>query len=67
VILHLEVDCQGVDTEAVRDAMEGETTGQSMSARLPPHTALRIDDTAHLLVDTSQMHLFDLDTALAIR
>jgi len=67
VILHLEVDCHGVDTEAVRDAMEGETTGQSVSARLPPHTGLRIDDTAHLLVNPSQMHLFDLDTGLAIR
>jgi len=67
VILHLAVDCHGVDTEAVRDAMEGETTGQSMTARLPPQTGLRIDDTAHLLVNPSQMHLFDLDTALAIR
>jgi len=67
VILHLDVDCHGVDTEAVRDAMEGETTGQSMTARLPPHTRLRIDDTAYMLIDPSQLHLFDLETGLAIR
>jgi len=67
VILHLDVDCHGVDTEAVRDAMEGESTGQSITARLPPHTGLRIDDTAHLVVDPAQLHLFDLDTSLAIR
>jgi multiple sugar transport system ATP-binding protein len=67
VILHLEVDCHGVDTEAVRDAMEGETTGQTLTARLPPHTPLRIDDTAYLSVNPSELHLFDLDTGLAIR
>jgi multiple sugar transport system ATP-binding protein len=67
VIVHLDVDCSGVDTEEVRDAMEGETTGQSVSARLPPHTPLRIDDTAHLVVNASQLHLFDLETGLAIR
>jgi len=67
VIVHLEVDCSGVDTEAVRDAMEGETVGQMVSARLPPHTPLRIDDTAHLTINSSQLHLFDLESGLAIR
>ncbi len=67
VILHLEVDADGVDTEAVRDAMEGEKAGQTMSVRLPPTTALKIDETAYLTVDPSQLHLFDLESGLAIR
>ena len=36
VILHLEVDADGVDTEAVRDAMEGEHAGQTRVG--PPAT-----------------------------
>jgi hypothetical protein len=67
VILHLEVDADGVDTEAVRDAMEGEKAGQTVAARLPPSTPLKLDETAHLLINPSQLHLFDLDTGLAIR
>jgi multiple sugar transport system ATP-binding protein len=67
VILHLEVDCHGVDTEAVRDAMEGESATQTLSVRLPPKTALKVDDTAYLTVNPSQMHMFDLETGLAIR
>jgi multiple sugar transport system ATP-binding protein len=67
VILHLEVDARGVDTEAVRDAMEGESATQTLSARLPPTTALKVDDTAYLTVNPSQMHMFDLETGLAIR
>ena len=67
VILHLEVDADGVDTEAVRDAMEGERAVQTVSVRLPPTTQLRVDDSAHLQVNPSQLHMFDLDTGLAIR
>ncbi len=67
VILHLEVDAPGVDTAEVRDATEGSGTGHSVSARLPPSTQLRVDDTAHLSISPSQMHLFDLETGLAIR
>ncbi len=67
VILHLEVDADGVDTEAVRDAMEGEKAGQTMSVRLPPTTQLKVDETAYLAVNPSQLHLFDLESGLAIR
>jgi multiple sugar transport system ATP-binding protein len=67
VILHLEVDADGVDTEAVRDAMEGEKAGQTVAARLPPTTQLKLDETAHLTVNPSQLHLFDLESGLAIR
>ncbi|MEP7202535.1 MAG: TOBE domain-containing protein, partial [Ilumatobacteraceae bacterium] len=67
VILHIEVDADGVDTEAVRDAMESEKAGQTVSARLPPRTPLKLDETAHLVVDPEQLHLFDLESGLAIR
>ncbi len=67
VILHIEVDAPGVDTAAVRDATEGSVSGQMVSARLPPHTQLLVDDIAKLHVNPTQMHLFDLETGLAIR
>jgi multiple sugar transport system ATP-binding protein len=67
VILHLEVDAEGVDTEAVRDAMEGEKAGHTVSARLPPTTQLKLDEAAYLTVDPGQLHLFDLESGLAIR
>ena len=67
VILYLEVDADGVDNAAIRDALEGEHAGQSVSARLPPTTPLKLDDTANLMVNPSQLHLFDLETGLAIR
>ncbi len=67
VIVHLEVDARGVDTADTRDAMEGGTHGQMMTARLPPTTKLHLDDRATLHVNGDQMHLFDLQTGLAIR
>ena len=67
VIVHLEVDAHGVDTEDVRDALEGGSHGQTVSARLPPTTKLHVDDRATLHVSADQMHLFDLQTGLAIR
>ena len=67
VILYLEVDAEGVDTEAIRDALEGEKAGHSVSARLPPTTTLKLDETAYLLVNPAQLHLFDIETGLAIR
>ena len=67
VIVHVEVDAQGVDTAEVRDALEGGTRGQVITARLPPTTKLHIDDTAALHVNGDQMHLFDMQTGLAIR
>ena len=67
VIIHISVDAPGVDTAEVRDATEGGGTGQTVSARLPPRTQLLVDDVAKLHVDPTQMHLFDLETGLAIR
>jgi multiple sugar transport system ATP-binding protein len=67
VILHLQVDAQGVDTAEVRDALEGGSHGQVVTARLPPTTKLLVDDAATLRVNAEQMHVFDLETGLAIR
>ncbi len=67
VILHIDVDAPGVDTDDIRDATEGHAELQSVSARLPPTTQLRVDDTVTLQVEAAQMHLFDLLTGLAIR
>jgi multiple sugar transport system ATP-binding protein len=67
VIVHIGVDASGVDTEEIRDAMEGGSHGQVVAARLPPTTKLLIDDMATLHVNGDQMHLFDLQTGLAIR
>ena len=67
VILHVEVDAHGVDNEAVRDATEGGGHGQTIAARLPPTTKLRIDEAAALLINPEQMHLFDLESGLALR
>ena len=67
VIVHIEVDAKGVDTADVRDALEGGTHGQVITARLPPSTKLHIDDSATVHVNGDQMHLFDLQTGMAIR
>ena len=67
VIIHISVDAPGVDTAEVRDATEGGGKGQTVSARLPPRTQLLVDDMATLKVNPTQMHLFDLETGLAIR
>ena len=67
VIVHIEVDAKGVDTADVRDALEGGTHGQVITARLPPSTKLHIDDNATVHVNGDQMHLFDLQTGAAIR
>ena len=68
VIVHLEVDASGVDTADVRDALEGEvTTMQTVTAKLPPTTKLRIDDKATLHLDPAHIHLFDLHSGLALR
>ena len=67
VILHIDVDAPGVDTEDIRDASEGHSEVQSVSARLPPTTQLHVDDMVTLQVNAAQLHLFDLVTGLAIR
>jgi multiple sugar transport system ATP-binding protein len=67
VIVHISVDAPGVDTADVLDATEGAASLQTVSARLPPRTQLLVDDQASLRVNPSQMHLFDLQSGLAIR
>ena len=60
VILHMSVDAAHVDTA-------GAETHKAFLARVHPRTNLHPGDTATLTVDTSQLHLFDLETGLAIR
>jgi multiple sugar transport system ATP-binding protein len=69
VIVHVTVDAHGVDTAEVRDALEAaaDVQMQTIAAKLPPATPLRIGDTARLRVDPNCVHLFDLHTGLAIR
>jgi multiple sugar transport system ATP-binding protein len=63
VILHLSMDVPMVVDETTR----GEAVAGRFLARVNPRTALRAGDTAALAVDTSELHLFDLATGLAIR
>ena len=59
VIVHIDVDAPVVDAG-------GADVGRRFVARLDPRTALRPGDTARFSVDTSQLHVFDLDTGLTI-
>ena len=69
VILHVLIDVAGVKpaiepTDGEAQLME---PGYSATAKLPPTTQLRVGDTATLRVDTDKLHLFDLESGLAIR
>lgn len=63
VILHLTVDAP----LAADAAMRSESIGGRFLARVNPRTSLRAGDKARLAVDTSAVHLFDLETGRAIR
>ncbi len=59
VILHLSVDATHVGAAGVE-------TSQRFLARVDPRTAIKVGDTETLRIDTSHLHLFDLETSLAI-
>ena len=63
VILHLNLDVPMIVDEAAR----GESLPRRFLARVNPRTTLRVGDAATLAVDTRELHLFDLETGLAIR
>jgi multiple sugar transport system ATP-binding protein len=66
VIVYVKTDAQGVGV--VVEPTEGvEPTTASLVARLGPLSALRPGDEALLAVETGAVHLFDLDSSLAIR
>jgi multiple sugar transport system ATP-binding protein len=60
VILHLSVDAKMVT------ATGAEASGRFL-ARVDPRTSLRPGETGRLRIDTAQLHLFDLETGLAIK
>ncbi|MFM2073062.1 MAG: sn-glycerol-3-phosphate transporter ATP-binding protein UgpC [Actinomycetota bacterium] len=64
VILHLSTDTQGVDTSAAENPTAG--SNRTLVARLEPHTKVVPGDHTSLAVQTASMHLFDLETGLAI-
>ena len=59
VIVHIDVDAPMVDASGV-------DVGRHFIGRLDPRTTLRVGDTANFVVDTSQLHVFDLETGRAI-
>ena len=63
VILHLTIDAENV----IDPGMKTESNVKRFLARVSPRTKLRAGDTARLVVDTSALHLFDLESGLAIR
>jgi multiple sugar transport system ATP-binding protein len=74
VLVHFPVDAPPVLTEEIQDLAEdrGEVeelvhaSTSSFVARLDPRTRARPGETIEVMVDTSRLHVFDLDTGNAI-
>ena len=64
VILHMTTDAVGVDTAAAENSTDA--SDRAVVARVEPHTTAQVGDRAVLGVDTSQLHLFDVDSGLAL-
>jgi len=65
VILHVRTDAPSINTAAL--GADAEHAAQVILARVDPATTLHPGDKATLSVDTRRLHLFDLDSGLAIR
>ena len=65
VILHVRSDAPSINTAAL--GADTEHAAQVILARLDPATTLHPGDTATLTVDTRRLHLFDIESGLAIR
>ena len=65
VILHMTTDAVGVDTAAAENSAE--RSDRVVVARVEPHTTAQVGERAVLGVDTSGMHLFDLETGRSLR
>jgi multiple sugar transport system ATP-binding protein len=65
VILHMTTDAVGVDTSAAEN--KAETSEHVVVARVEPHTTAQVGERAVLGVDTTQIHLFDLDNGRSLR
>jgi multiple sugar transport system ATP-binding protein len=65
VILHMTADVRTVDTSAAEN--QSDASSRVILARVDPHTELKAGDIAVLAVDTRRLHMFDVETGLAIR
>ena len=65
VILHVRTDAPSINTAAL--GADAEHAAQVILARLDPATTLHPGDAAKLSVDTKRLHLFDIESGLAIR
>jgi multiple sugar transport system ATP-binding protein len=64
VILHVTTNAVGVDTSAAENTTA--TSDRVVVARVEPHVTVQIGDRVSLSVDTSQLHLFDLETGIRL-
>ncbi len=61
VILHMANDAVAIDTSATENEYD-----KTIVARVEPHTPVRVGDRVALAVDTRHLHLFDLESGLAL-
>ena len=64
VILHMTTDAVGVDTAAAENTTAA--SDRVVVARVEPHTTAQVGERAVLGVDTSQLHLFDVESGLSL-
>ena len=64
VILHITTDAVGVDTSAAENTAA--TSDRVVVARVEPHATAQTGERASLAVDAAQIHVFDLETGLAL-
>jgi multiple sugar transport system ATP-binding protein len=64
VILHMTTDAVGVDTTAAENTADA--SDRAVVARVEPHTMAQVGERAVLGVDMSQLHLFDVESGLAL-
>ena len=64
VILHMTTDAVGIDTAAAENSTNA--PDRTVVARVEPHTTAQVGERAVLGVDTSQLHLFDVDSGLSL-
>ena len=64
VILHVTTDAVGVDTSAAENTAA--TSDRVVVARVEPHATAQVGERASLAVDAAQIHVFDLETGLAL-
>jgi len=66
VLLHVRIDATGIAADG-SDFVDHGGEGHAIVARVSPGTTLRPDEPATLAVRVDELHLFDLETGLAIR